>query len=187
MLIASKMAVFTAGFSSTSKSAAINPMIKNNKPFNFIQRGLLSSFIVLGLLVICAAGCASLSRKLGSQRVAAVIIKDSSPETIKASAKDVFESHGFDSAPEEDNELVFQKKASFGNAFLYSDWYSGTVWVRTRLYIEERKTGEILLDCDVFMVQDPEDPLFQRERKVRASKSEFQKLLAEVKRDAERK
>ena len=137
--------------------------------------------------MLSAAGCASsTSRKLGSQRVAAVIIKDSSPETIKASAKDVFDRHGFDSAPDDNNELVFQKKASFGNAFLYSDWYSGTVWARARLYMEERKAGETLLDCDVFMVQEPDDPLFQRERKVRASQSEFQKLLNEIKTQAER-
>jgi len=34
-------------------------------------------------------------------------------------------------------------------------------------------------------VQEPDDPLFQKERKVKARKSELQGLLEEVKKDAE--
>jgi hypothetical protein len=117
--------------------------------------------------------------------VAAVVIKDSTSDAIKASAKNVFETHGFESAPEDDNELVFQKKASGMNTFVYGDWFSGTVWARAKLYLAELKPGETLLDCDVYMVQDPDDPLFQKERKVKASRSEFQKLLDEIKRAAE--
>jgi hypothetical protein len=138
----------------------------------------------LALLIPAFVGCAS-PRKLGSHRVAAVIIKGSSPEAIKASAKTVFEKHEFDSAPEDDNDLVFQKKASFMNSFVYADWYSGAAWVRAKLYQKELKPGETLLDCDVFIVQDPDDPFFQKERKVRASKSQFQQLLDQVKRDVE--
>src|SRR5438270_141127 len=145
MLITSNIIVFRAGCSSTSNDAAANPMIRNKNPFNLIQPAFVSSFIILGIVVLCGPGCAS-SRKLGSERVAAVIIKDASPETIKTSAKEVFEKQGFESAPEDDNELIFQKKASVMHAFLYADWYSGTVWARAKLYLQERKAGETLLD-----------------------------------------
>ena len=101
------------------------------------------------------------------------------------SAKEVFEQHEFDAAPEEDNELVFQKKASSMNSMVYGDWFSGPVWARTKLYLKELDPHEILLDCNVYMVQDPDDPLFQKERLVHASKSEFQKLLEEIKARAE--
>jgi hypothetical protein len=36
------------------------------------------------------------------------------------------------------------------------------------------------------MVQEPDDPLFQKERRVSASRTEFQKLLDEVKLEAQR-
>jgi hypothetical protein len=99
-------------------------MIRNKKPLSFIQPGLVNSFIILGLLAL-AAGCASPAHKIGSPRLAAVIIKDSTPETIKASVKNVFEKHGFEAAPEDENELVWQKPASAMNSFVYGDWFSG--------------------------------------------------------------
>jgi hypothetical protein len=178
------MTVLRAGLSSTSNDADANPMIRNKNPFSFIQPGLVNSFIIFWLLVL-AAGCASPSSKLGSSRVAAVVIKDSTPDTIKASVKSVFEKHGFESAPEDENELVFEKKASAMNSFVYGDWFSGVVWARARLYLAQVKSGGTMLDCDVYMVQDPDDPLFQKERKVNASRTEFQKLLDEIKQDAE--
>jgi len=135
---------------------------------------------------LCGGGCASSqAQKLGSHRIAAVIIKDSSPGTIIASAKDVFDAHGFDWVPEEDNEMVFQKPASGMHSMAYGDWFSGPVWARARLYMNEVRSGEALLDCDVYMVQEPDDPLFQKERLVHASKKEFQKLLDEVKAHAQ--
>ena len=51
--------------------------------------------------------------------------------------------------------------------------------------MNEVRSGEALLDCDVYMVQEPDDPLFQKERLVHASKKEFQKLLDEVKAHAQ--
>jgi hypothetical protein len=113
------------------------------------------------------------------------VIKDSSPATIKASAKGVFENHDFDSEPEDDNDLVFQRKASGMNTFVYGDWFSGPVTVRIKLYLTEINSGEMLLDGDVYMVQEADDPLFEKDRRVHARRSELQKLLEEVKAKAE--
>jgi hypothetical protein len=184
MLITSNIPVFKAGFSRMINNAATAPMTRNKTPFNFIQPALVSSLIILSVVSLFV-GCASTPAKLGSHRLAAVVIKGSSPDDISASAKEVFEAHQFDLEPEDNNELVFQKKASNMNSMLYGDWFSGPVWARAKLYLRELRPGELLLDCDVYMVQDPDDPLFQKERRVRASKSEFQKLLEEIKLSAE--
>ena len=185
MVITSKIRVFTAGFSRMISNAATKPMMRNKNPFNFIQPGVVSSFITLLLVMLCAAGCASAPKKTGSERLAAVLIKGSSPDTIKASAKSVFEKHGFDNEPEDDNDLVFQKKASGMNSFVYGDWFSGPVTARVRLYLAPAKPGELLLDGDVYMVQEADDPLFAKERKVHARRAELQQILDEIKIDAE--
>jgi hypothetical protein len=115
------------------------------------------------------------------------VIKDSSPAVIKASAKEVFENHDFDFEPDDDNNLIFQKKASGMNSFVYGDWFSGPVTARVKLYMTEIKPGEMLLDGNVYMVQEADDPLFEKERRVHAHRSELQALLEEVKVKAEKR
>ena len=144
-----------------------------------------SLFLLLTAATLCLTGCASPAHKLGSSRLAAVVIKDTSPDTIKASAKEVFDKHGFDNEPEDDNDLVFQKKASGAHSVLYGDWFSGPVTARAKLYLSDLRPGETLLDCDLYMVQEADDPLFAKERKVHASRGEFQSLLEEIKTKAE--
>ncbi len=152
-----------------------------------IRAKLSASFVVylfvLSAFVIC--GCASVPKKLGSNRTAAVLIKGASNETIKSSIDAVFTKHGFEPGEDDEKDIVFEKKATAMNAFFYGDWYSGPVWARVRLFMTPRAHTETLLDCDISMVQDRDDPLFLKERKVNARKSELQKLLDEVKADAE--
>jgi hypothetical protein len=145
---------------------------------------VVKAFVLLSVAATLTA-CSSTAHKLGSERLAAVVIKGSAPATIKASAKEVFENHDFETEPEDENDLVFQKKASGMNTFVYGDWFSGAVTVRVKLYATEIKPGEILLDGNVYMVQEADDPLFEKGRKVHARRSELQKLLDEVKASAE--
>jgi hypothetical protein len=143
----------------------------------------LSTIVAIAVLL---SGCAtSAPKKLGSNRVAAVLIKGASKETIKSSVDAVFTKHGFEPGGEDDKDLVFEKKATAMNAFVYGDWASGAVWARVKLFLTPRTPDETLLDCDIYMVQEPDDPLFTKERKVSARKSELQDLLEEVKKDAE--
>ena len=187
MLITSKTAVLTSVCSRMINNAATTPMTKNKSPFTLIQTALVKSFIIQFAAALCLTGCASTAHKLGSHRLAAVIIKGSSPDAIKASAKDVFDKHDFEAEPEDDNDLVFQKKASGMNSFVYGDWFSGPVTARVKLYLGETKAGEILLDGDVYMVQEADDPLFTKERRVHARRGELQKLLDEIKVEAEKR
>ena len=132
------------------------------------------------MLAVVAVGCQSTAKKLGSDRVAAVVVKNATSTQIEEATKTVFERRGFDAAPEDYNDLVFQRKGSFMHGLFYGDWYEGAVWVRMKLFLRDLSPDSTLVDCDVYMVQEPEDPLFQKERKVRSNKSECQKLLDEI-------
>lgn len=142
-------------------------------------RGLLTAAVVL--IIACGSGtsCRSPDRSV-SARTAAVIITNQSAEEIKRAASAVFHEHGFEKANGEPGELVFQKPGSFSNAMLHGDWVKGNVWVRVKLYQRELSPVQRVLDADIYMVQDHDDPLFQSERKVSARKGEIQNLLDEV-------
>jgi hypothetical protein len=108
------------------------------------------------------------------------MVTNASPREIQEATEYVFKLHGFDPAPEDHNDLVFQRKGSFMNGVVWGDWYGGPVWVRIKVFLSQLDDSRTLVDCDVYMVQEPEDPLFQEERKVHADKGECQKLLDEV-------
>jgi hypothetical protein len=112
--------------------------------------------------------------------VAAVVVTNASPKEIQEATEKVFKTNGFDPAPEDNNDLVFQRKGSFMNGLFYGDWYQGGVWVRIKVFLSELDPTRTMVDCDVYMVQDPDDPLFQEERKVKADKNECQRLLDQI-------
>ena len=135
--------------------------------------------LLLGIL-LCTVGCQSTPKKLGSHRVAAVVVTNATPKEIQDATEKVFKLHGFDPAPEDYNDLVFQRQGTFMNGFVYGDWYGGPVWVRIKVFLSPLDAARTLVDCDVYMVQDHEDPLFQQERKVHADRTECQKILDEI-------
>src|SRR6476659_6980711 len=143
-------------------------------------------FTIVAIAILLSGCSTSAPKKLGSNRVAAVLIKGASKETIKSSVEAVFTKNGFEPGGEEaEKDIVFENKATAMNSLFYGDWVSGPVWARVRLFLTPRAVDETLLDCNIYMVQDPEDPLFQSERRVKARKGELQKLLEEIKADAE--
>jgi hypothetical protein len=136
----------------------------------------IRSLSIFGLLIALTSGCQSTPK----QRVASVAVRNASAEQLKTAAEEVFEQHSFEYAPEDDNDLVFQRKGSGMNSFLYGDWYQGAVWIRIKLFLTDLKSGRTLVDCEVYMVQEHDDPFFQKERKVKANKTECQKILNEI-------
>jgi len=125
------------------------------------------------------AGCQS-PHVLEPERAGAIIITNHAPEQISAATKETFQLHQFDQTRSDGPELVFQKMGTFMDAVLTSDWASGPAWVRVRVFQRPLDAERTLLDCDVYMVQQPEDPLFQQERKLRGRKQQYQALLDEI-------
>ena len=133
----------------------------------------------LGMAATLSCGCRS-THVPESNRAAAVILTNHPSKAITAATVAVFKSHAYERARPSGNELVFQKPGTLANSFWFGDWYSGPVWRRVRVYQRELDPARTLLDCDVYMVQQAEDPLFQKGRKRSGRDSTCQELLDEV-------
>jgi hypothetical protein len=67
------------------------------------------------------------------------------------------------------------------SGMVYGDWYSGGVWERIKVQQRELDSARTVVECDGYMVQEHEDPLFQNEIKEHKTKrGHLQKLLNEV-------
>jgi hypothetical protein len=136
---------------------------------------LLISF---GLLT---PGCKSPPRS-PSNRLASVTVKDGTNQQIETAIRTVFEKHGYQLSTKRDaGVLIFEKKGTFMNGLVYGDWYSGGVWERINVFYGEPEPGRTVVECDAYMVQEPDDPFFQSERKsYKTRRHIYQKYLDEV-------
>jgi hypothetical protein len=146
----------------------------------------LARWIPVGLLPLALSaamlmtGCRSPHGQV-SNRMASIIVTNRSSEQIEAAIQAVFEKHAYEAGKSVDDELVFEKKGTFMNGLVYGDWYSGGVWERFKVYQRELRPVETVVECDAYMVQEREDPLFQKERKeYKTRRGHCQKLLNEV-------
>ncbi len=139
----------------------------------------LRVLLLLAAMATLTAGCKS-TPKSPTLRCAGVVIRNCSDEQIRDKVTKVFKDHGFETARPEADELVFQRPGTAWETFVRGDWYSGAVWQRVRVYQRPLEPGQTLVDCDLFYVQEHEDPLFQKEVKARGKNSNCQKLLDEV-------
>ena len=137
------------------------------------------TWLVAAVLALTAAGCHT-PQGPETNRAAAVMIKDRSAIQITDATKAVFTRHAYEAARAEDDEMVFQKPGTFMNALVHGDWYSGAVWERVKIYQRNLSPTQTVLEGDIYMVQQPEDPLFQKEQKLTGHKNRLQKLLEEV-------
>jgi hypothetical protein len=147
--------------------------------------GNTRAFLVLLAIAtaVLTSGCRS-PRALVSNRMASIIVTNQSPEQIAAAIRVVFKQHGYEEGKGEEEELVFQKPGSFTSGMVYGDWYSGGVWERIKTYLRELDSTRTVVECDGYMVQQHEDPLFQKEKKeYKTKKGHLQKLLDEVARE----
>ena len=149
----------------------------------------LARCIPVGLLplalsaTVLVTGCRSPNGPV-SNRMASIVVTNRSADQIEAAIQAVFEKHAYEAGKSEEDELVFEKQGTFMNGLVYGDWYSGGVWERIRVYQRELRPVETVVECDAYMVQEREDPLFQKERKeFKTRRGHCQKLLDEVAKD----
>ena len=140
------------------------------------------------LIAVAAAGLATgcSTTKNGSQRLASIIVENRSREQIEGSLVKIYESHAY-RLKRKDDKLIFEKPGTVMNALAYGDWYSGGVWERIEVFQRELEPRRTLVDCDAYMVQEPDDPFFQRVRQVyKTRRRHCQKLLDAVSQDLAR-
>ncbi|HVM50864.1 MAG TPA: hypothetical protein VMU04_22745 [Candidatus Acidoferrum sp.] len=136
--------------------------------------------------VALAAGCRTADSGV-SQRMASIIVTNRTSEQIEAAVQAVFKQHGYEEGKSEDDEMDFQKPGSFMSGMVYGDWYSGGVWERIKVYQRDLDSSRTVVECDGFMVQEHEDPLFQNEKKEhKTKKGHLQELLNEVPKELRR-
>jgi len=144
-----------------------------------MRTGALVVLLSLAVAVL-TVGCRSTKTSV-SKRMASIIVTNQSSEQIEAAIGTVFENHAYEEGRSEEDELVFQKPGSFMSGVVYGDWYSGGVWERIKIYRRELDSARTVVECDGYMVQEHEDPLFQKEkREYGTKKGHLQKLLDEV-------
>jgi len=148
----------------------------------FLRR---ATCVLLALLGLVTTGCKT-TQTPETNCAAAVLIKNQAADEIDAATKAVFARHAYKPAKAAGEELVFQKPGTAMNAFVYGDWLAGgPIWERIRVYQRPLDPAEVVLEADLFMVQEPEDPFFQKERKLNGHRSKLQKLLEEIARRLE--
>ena len=113
--------------------------------------------------------------------MASIMVTNEPPDKIDKAVRSVFKKHAFEEAKGEKDEIVFQRPGSFMSSFIYGDWYSGAVWERVKIYQRELDSERTVVECDGYMVQEHDDPLFQKEKlQYGKTKKHLQELLNEV-------
>ena len=144
-------------------------------------RRLLAS---LGLAALILAGCATPPNKTGSPRLASVIIQDRSTNQIAAALTAAFGRHEYKLMRHKDDAMVFEKRGTLMNNLAYGDWYGGSITDRVGVYQKDLGSGKTLVDCDAWMVQDADDPFFEKPRSMGSGRrSTYQKILDEAEAD----
>ena len=148
-------------------------------PQSITRSGALVVLLALAAAIL-TTGCGT-TKPTVSNRMASVVVTNQPSEKIDAAVRTVFKGHGYEEGKAENDELVFQKPGSFMSGLVYGDWYSGGVWERVKVYQRELDTNRTVIECDGYMVQEHEDPLFQNEMKEHSTKKgHLQDLLKEV-------
>jgi len=144
-----------------------------------ILRRLAGNLTLLAAAAACFWGCQSPKPK-PSPRLAFVIVENRTTEQVTIATKAVFQGAAYEPGRADKDELVFERPGTAMNTLAYGDWYGSRVWERVKVYQRELAPGRTLVDCDLYMVQDHDDPFFQKERKVSRRKTYYQDLLDQV-------
>ena len=129
--------------------------------------------ICLGLLV----GCSSPRPEQMSET--AVVILKRTPQEISAATKETFKRHRFEDASRR-GELIFQRRGSAINDVMSPSWFDGPTWVRIRILEYQLDADRTVLDYKAFLVQQPEDPMFEKAQPYGGHKKEFKSLMLEI-------
>lgn len=129
---------------------------------------------------ILGSGCAAANPGI-SNRMASIIVTNHPSRDIDAALRTVFEKHEYVEGRSTENVLIYEKPASFMSGVIYSDWYSGGVWERIKIYQRELDDSRTVVESDGYMVKEHDDPLFSEEkREYKTKRAHIQKLMDET-------
>lgn len=138
------------------------------------------------LAAICAAGCKSLDKPASVSFASVSLSRAYTTEQIQEAAVKVFQQNGYQSLPQPDGSLMFEREATRGEQISYAGIY-GTqqgekVVIQVRMTIQVRDSGTWWVGCKAFAVSNPDDPINSSTTPLMHFQSKpFQKLMEDVK------
>ena len=66
------------------------------------------------------------------------------------------------------------------NNVMSPNWFDGPTWVRIRVFEHQLDADRTVLDYRAFLVQQPEDPMFEKVQPYGGHKNEFKSLMQEI-------
>jgi hypothetical protein len=139
----------------------------------------MSLVLAAGLLGLTTQGCRS-SKKPESARFASVEIRGFGADQISTRVQQVFREDGYSLAQENEQELIFEKKASTYNNIAYGNWLESVVWVRVKVKIVYLEESCYRVECHAYLLRD-HGANTEEEMAVSSVRSHpYQKLLNKV-------
>jgi hypothetical protein len=141
---------------------------------------------LLLLAVTFASGCKSLDKPASVSFASVTLSRAYTTEQIQQAAVKVFRQNGYQSFPQPDGSLMFQREATRGEQISYAGIYGAQqgekVVIQVRMTIEVRDSGTWWVGCKAFAVSNPDDPIYSSTSPLMHFQSKpYQKLMDEVK------
>lgn len=123
--------------------------------------------------------------KPASASFASAIIANQTPEKIRQATTAVFLDNGYQSIPQSDSALVFEREATRREQIDYAG-FAGTqqgdvVVIRVRVQIRAKDSSSYWLECKAYAVRNPGQPVFEQTTPLFNFQSKsYQKLMDQV-------
>lgn len=138
----------------------------------------LAMLMIVGLALI---GCRSPEAKNNSS-LAAVEITGYNVAEVREATRAVMRSHDYTEAEIHDFDMVFEKPASRRDTAAFGSLMVDELWERVQMRIRRKPSGSVFLACEVYMVENKGEGMFESERQLAALRNaRYQGLLDEVK------
>jgi hypothetical protein len=139
--------------------------------------GVLLAVVLLGLLG--GPGCAS--NKPGSSSHAYLEIKNQTQADIVKATMAVFQADGYTLSADQPGMLAFTRPASRRDVLKYGDWLNDGMLMQVKVRFTDLGDNTMLLQADVYSVQDPKDAFFRSETRVAmVDRHPYQEMLNQV-------
>jgi hypothetical protein len=145
---------------------------------------LTCSTAILLAAVMFVSGCSSLD-KPATASFASVIIVNQTPAAIRQAVFAVFQDNGYNSIPQTDGSLAFQREATRGEQLSYAG-IAGTqegerVVIRVLVNIRPKSPNAYWLEAKAYAVCNPDQPVFENTTALFNFQSgPYQKLMDDV-------
>ena len=142
--------------------------------------------MLLLLAAIFAAGCSSLDKPASVSFASVILNRSYSFAQIQQAAAKVFQQNGYQSVPQPDGSMMFEREATRGEQISYAGVVGAQngekVVIQVRLNIQVKDTYTYWLGCRAYAVCNPDQPVFSTTTAMFNFQSgPYQKLLDNVK------